>query len=434
MPMPEDTGPPFTVKVGREITSVGAPDSAVDSFADLSNRYRNAIETLFRNFTTAALLDTLLSRDALEQAVLSGHVDKRRVDDVVESDRKLRCLPRRTLHGVRKDFVEWRQSLTPALDAWWWFLDRALPAPLERLEGIVLVLSVVLFPFSLGVAIELARLYGNDSSGFVSLLPIAATFLGSFSLGGVLSLSFRDRWTALLEGIGFGPRSRIVVTCLIAFLLGIIVALWFARPWLSRHYNDVGVSALAAQRPLIQLSAAQMNLERAVRFDPTNAVAHYNLGRVYEDLLEDDRAIGEYLVAFAAGLDLAGNNTGHLYLLRGQYDRAAFVLQRTFVLSDPQSKRGDDRELRYAVLKNFGWARLGQSRFSEARLLLEKAIRLDPDRADAHCLLAKTLHGMNDPAAQTEWRSCLGLAWQERNEPAREAWIGEAKAVIEKAQ
>lgn len=406
---------------------------APDAFHDILLRYRDSIKKLVKEFTAPALLDGLLLRDAIERTLRAGRVDNRSISDLVDADETLRSLPTYRFHQVRRSLIEWRRSLTPPADSWWWFLDRALPAKAERFEGLALIFSVMLFPFSLGVAIELARLYGTDNIGVVSLLPIAATFLGSFSLGGVLSLSFRNRWTAVLEEIGFGPRLRVVLTCCLCALLILIVALWFARPWFSRHYNDAGVSALVTQRPQTQLSTAQTNLERAVRFDPTNPVAHYNLGRVYEDLLDEDRAISEYLIAFAAGLDLAGNNVGHLYLLRGQYDRAAFVLQRTFVLADPEAKRGD-RDLRYVVLKNFGWARVGQSRFPEARATLEEAIRTEPNRADAHCLLAKTLSAMNDPKAQDEWRSCLGLAWKERSEPAREAWIGEAKAFLERTQ
>ncbi len=429
----EDSAPPSAAQVPSGVRSGDPSEPAARSLVDVLLRYNNSVANLVTNFTPPTLLDALLLRDAIEQAAPSGNVDSRCVNDILKTDKTLRSLPQRTFYRARKSLIEWRQSLTPPPDAWWWFLDRALPAPMKRLEGIALVSSVVLFPFSLGVAIELARLYGTDSIGILSLLPIAATFLGSFSLGGVLSLSFRDRWTEVLEEIGFGPRLRVTVTCLLFILLSLIVVLWFARPWFSKRYNDTGVSALVTQRPRTQLSSAQMNLERAVRFDPTNPVAHYNLGRVYEDLLDDDRAISEYLVAFAAGLDLAGNNVGHLYLLRGQYDRAAFVLQRTFLLADPEAK-GGDHDLRYTVLKNFGWARFGQSRFPEARRLLEEAIRIEPDRADAHCLLAKTLNAMNDRIAQNEWRSCLGLAWHDTNEPASETWISEAKAALERAQ
>lgn len=388
---------------------------------------------LARDFAAYALLDVLLLRDAIEE-VLTGRIEERRlVDDVLRADEKLRRLPQRAFHDVRQTLAEWRQSLAPAPEAWWWFLDRVLPAPWERIERVLLLVSVVMFPFSLGVAIELARLYGGEDLGFASLLPITATFLGSLSLGGVLSLSFHDRWALFLEVLGLGARWRVAGTCVVFALLAAIVALWFARPRISRHYSAQGVSMhLTARGPKTQLSSAQVNLERAVRFDPNNIHAHYNLGRVYEDLLDEDRAITQYLIAFRAGLDLAGNNVSHLYLVRGEYDRAAIVLQKTVSLAAP-GKNESDPDLRYAMLKNLGWARHGQTRFAEARQLLQEAVRLNPDNADAHCLLAKTLEALHDPGAASEWRSCLGLAWQDGRESARETWIAEAKNFLGRA-
>jgi Tfp pilus assembly protein PilF len=191
------------------------------------------------------------------------------------------------------------------------------------------------------------------------------------------------------------------------------------------------VSSLAGPRgPRTQLSEARNYLERAVRFDPTNSVAHYNLGRVYEDLLQEDRAATEYQIAFDSGLDLAGNNLGHLYLLRGEYNRAAFVLQQSSVLAE-QAVNKADSELRYAGLKNLGWARWGQRRYGDARALLEEAVRVNPERAEAHCLLAKTLGALHDQGAGDQWHSCLGLTWQDLRNPSQDIWVGEARAFLE---
>lgn|GEM_PF-2751912 len=403
------------------------PSEPASGSPSLLQRYETAVAKVAGGCTAENLLDALLLRDSIELGVSSSALEERRyVDRILAADTALRSLPRREFRRLRRSFIGWRQSLTPSSDAWWWSLDRTLPPSWQHAEFLLLLVSVALFPFSLGAGGELARLYSAERGGFFSLLPIAATFLGSFSIGGVLSLSFRDRWTSILELAGLGPRSRVVATSLVFMLLAAIVGLWFARPMLSHYFNDAGVSALA-ERPARQLSVAQLNLERAVRFDPTNRIAHYNLGRVYEDLLDDDHALAEDLIAFAAGLDLAGNNAAHIYLLRKQYDRAAFVLQRTFVLANADRA---DPELRYAIKKNFGWARFGQSRFPEARAALIEAATLMPERADAHCLLAKTLQSMGDSDAGNEWRSCLGLTWHDANELARDQWLGEAKAAL----
>jgi len=354
------------------------------------------------------------------------------VTGIVQTDERLRELDLRA-YKFRKDLVEWRRSLRPSQDAWWWFLDRILPGPIKWAERAVLYLSFGFSVLSLGVAIELARRYGGDGIGLGSLLPIAVTLLGSISLGGIVSPSFRDRLTALLEGAGCGLRWRPLAYLAILIPVILIGGLWFARSRISAYYNHQGVSELAGRRsPRTQLSQARSYLERAVRFDPRNSVAHYNLGRVYEDLLQDDRAATEYQIAFDAGLDLAGNNLGHLYLLRAEYDRAAFVLQQFGMFSAPAANNGDP-DLRYTGLKNLAWARWGQKRYGEARVLLEEAIRMSPDRAEAHCLLAKTLGAQHDEGAVGEWRRCLGLTWQSLRNPTQDIWLGEARAFLDAA-
>lgn len=406
----------------------GRPGS--DSLVDL---YAGAVGQLKNDFCTRHLLNSLILRDALENLLRQSEIrDPLFVNKILRVDEGLCALAPRA-YCLRKEIVELRRGLRPSQDAWWWYLDRILPARLKWFERVVLFLSLALFPLSLGFAIELARRYGGDGGGvgLESLLPIVATILASFSVGSVVSLSFRDRLTALLEMVGCGLRWRPLVSCLILALLSTIFGLWAASPRISAFYNDQGVSKLDGQRgPHIQLSEARSVLERAVRFDPTNSVAHYNLGRVYADLLEEDRAVTEYLIAFNAGLDLAGNNLGHLYLRRGDYDRAAFVLQRSSALSEPHGKKTDP-ELRYKELKNLGWARWGQQRFDEARVLLEEAVRLEPNRAEAHCLLARTLAAQREPNAANQWRSCLGLAWQDFGEPTQDIWVGEARAFLD---
>ncbi|HEX7680872.1 MAG TPA: tetratricopeptide repeat protein [Thermoanaerobaculia bacterium] len=404
-----------------------------DSVAAFLDRYTEAVAKLNTDFSRENLFSTLGLRDLIENCLRRGQVQElESVTGIVQTDARLRALARGS-YKLRKDLVEWRGSLRPSQDSWWWFLDRVLPGPVKWAERAVLYLSFGFSVLSLGVAIELARRYGGDGIGPGSLLPIAVTLLGSISLGGIVSPSFRDRLTAWLEGAGHGLRWRPLAYLAILIPVILIGGLWFARSRISAYYNHRGVSELSGQRgPRTQLSLARSHLERAVRFDPTNSVAHYNLGRVYEDLLQDDRAATEYQIAFDAGLDLAGNNLGHLYLLRAEYDRAAFVLQQ---LGTPSaaSANNPDPDLRYTELKNLGWARWGQKRYGEARVLLEEAVRVNRDRAEVHCLLAKTLGALHDQGAAGEWRRCLGLTWQSLRNPTQDIWLGEARAFLDGA-
>ncbi|MGA8808884.1 MAG: hypothetical protein WB973_13490, partial [Thermoanaerobaculia bacterium] len=113
-----------------------------------------------------------------------------------------------------------------------------------------------------------------------------------------------------------------------------------------------------------------------------------------------------------------------------EYDRAAFILQQLGMLST-LAPNNADRDLRYTGLKNLGWARWGQKRYGEARVLLQEAVSMSPDRAEAHCLLAKTLGALHDQGTAGQWRSCLGLTWQSLRNPTQDIWLGEARAFLD---
>src|SRR5207253_2758241 len=119
------------------------------------------------------------------------------------------------------------------------------------------------------LALELARRYGSSGLGWESLLPIAATLLGSLSLSRMLSVSSRDRLTSLLEANGWSIRWRPFAACIVLALFGVIAALWLAQPTISTYFNRRGVSHFTRERgPQKQLSEARVDFERAVRFDP----------------------------------------------------------------------------------------------------------------------------------------------------------------------
>jgi Flp pilus assembly protein TadD len=153
--------------------------------------------------------------------------------------------------------------------------------------------------------------------------------------------------------------------------------------------------------------------------------AHYNLGVLYEDLQQIDKARTEYLAAVQGGLDAAHNNLARLNILGENYSAAVPLLKKGLLLTK-------DDEVRYDLHKNLGWARLGQARYDEAIVELQAAIALLPDKAPAHCLLAQVLENRGDQAgAQVEWELCLKLADPLR--PDEDTWIGMARQRVKGA-
>jgi Flp pilus assembly protein TadD len=397
-------------------------------------KYRLALAQLTaggRELELRKILTCLLTRDAVERnlrEVLSrGGAEA--AEELVSLDVQLRALAPR-LSDSAAAIADWRRSLKPPGEAWWWSPHAVLSSRVAKIETAMELLTLTLLPVSLALAIDLAGRFGSEGGSLWGALAIILpTALGSLR---IVASGFRERMAAFLTEAGLEVRRwRPAFSAVILVGLLVICLLWFARPAVSRYFNDRGVAHLAdAEQPLADLAVARVHLERAVRFDPANPVAHYNLATVYEDLLEEEKALAEYQIAAAAGLDLACNNLGRLYVRRGEYGRAAALLRQA--VEDMRAENSVDQHLRYNVLKNLAWARIGQGRLGEARSLLEEAAGLMPNLAPAHCLLARALAETGDAAgAVGQWRRCL--AWADPRDPDEDAWIGEARAALRHA-
>jgi tetratricopeptide (TPR) repeat protein len=409
----------------EEADKTPASEEADETVSRYLRSVREAGEEAGEGDRDQLLLGCLLARDAVE-AVQRAIVDPQTALQVMAADLELQRL-RPRLSRLGEQLVLLRRLRRPADEAWWWFPERSQSLAAER--GLS-VASLLLVPFSLGVALDAARRYGVEGIGVESALPIAAAALGSVSLSGVLSGGAGRGLTRWLDAAGWGRGCRLAISATTFLLLLAIFCSFLLYPRLSRHYEALAHRELEPQardgHP--QLDLGRIYLERAVRFDPTNQVAHFQLGGLYEDLLEEDKALSEYRIAVAAGLDLAYDNLGRLYLHRKEFDRAAVVLQAGLA----RLGRAPEPELRYAFLKNLGWARVAQKRFAEARALLLEAAALYPNRPAAHCLLAKATMGLADRAAAAEeWRRCLGtVTGGELADPDTDVWIGEAQEFL----
>jgi len=83
--------------------------------------------------------------------------------------------------------------------------------------------------------------------------------------------------------------------------------------------------------------------------------------------------------------------------------------------------------VKYALLKNLGWAQLELQNYSEAKSLLQDAIALDSTKAPAYCLLAQVLESQKEEALTT-WNSCL--AYADPGKPDEYLWLSIAREKI----
>jgi len=202
-----------------------------------------------------------------------------------------------------------------------------------------------------------------------------------------------------------------------------IVSSWpFGAPTLAKTLNNWGFERYRNG----ELRPARRLWEATLWVNPLNRATHYNLAWLCEEVKDFECARGRYQEAAQLGLSAAYSNLARLHIVRDKdYDAAAHLSQQGLELEKEGSV-----PVRYALLKNWGWARLEQNRLPEAKQHLLDAIALDEDRAAAHCLLAQVYDKEGDEErAIDEWKTCLDLA--NPDAPDEDGWIGMARSRLD---
>jgi serine/threonine protein kinase len=225
------------------------------------------------------------------------------------------------------------------------------------------------------------------------------------------------------------PHFKIIV----ASLLFLAVTYRLSFPWKAQYYYDRGLAAHRANH----LDLARRNYEKALKFndkdsriynnigricqelddtgcaeknyqtsldlDPENSVANYNLGDLYEDKGQLDRAAAEYEKAIASGGPVAANAISSLARIRILQGNATTAIE----LSRQGLRQANKNRLKSTLYRNLGWAYLTQADYRQAEENLQKALRLQPKRTDAYCLFAQVREAQNrQNEALQFWKDC----------------------------
>lgn len=194
-----------------------------------------------------------------------------------------------------------------------------------------------------------------------------------------------------------------------------VYGVWFSLSWLANWYG--AKSYLAGQLP-----QAELSYKIALKLNPLSGATFYNQGVVYEDRQNYQQAHTQYQKAMELGLVAAYNNQARLYLSDKKYDTAVVLLQ----IGLPLAKH-EDKRIKYSMLKNLGWGRLGQGRLAEAELNLTQAIELQGNLSSAYCLLAQVLEQQGEKQkALKEWENCLRYAHQPQT-LEEDKWMDQAR-------
>jgi tetratricopeptide (TPR) repeat protein len=360
------------------------------------------------------ILAVLKARDEVQTALIDRTADHPEdLIRVIELDRRLKQQSMRIAQTVK--LADLRASLQPSAQAWWWSLE-APAGKWDRFDWLWTALTILCLTISLGLVADISsRFLSGGPDTWAALTVVGQSVLTLLAAGGALTLAGQEAIKRILNSfkvpVYFWQEAKLLLA---VCLLGGFVLLRSSLPGIAIWYNNQGFQNYEAGR----LTSAQFDYQRAIKLNPDYLEAHYNLGVLYEDLQQIDKAQTEYRAAVQGGLDAAHNNLARLYILAENYSAAVPLLIKGLPLAK-------DDEAKYDLRKNLGWARLGQGRYDEALAELRVAIDLFPEKVPARCLLAQVLEKKGDQAgAQTEWEFCRTYA--NAKDPDEDTWLGMA--------
>jgi tetratricopeptide (TPR) repeat protein len=400
------------------------------------------------------ILSVLLARSSVDLVIKeTPNPGKETLSTLIDLDKRLK--QHTAIIHQCENLLAWRTSLKPSSEAWWWF-----PEPSkhrwDRRDWLwsFLTLVVLAAAFSLIANIAPRFLSGNPSiQGAFAV--IAQSFIALLTAGSLLTNAGQKSIERALERLNIPNHFRAEVKFGLAILLLLgLTGFYSTLPWFAVEANRAGLVDKSAGR----FTSAQAKYEYAIRMSPDYSEAHFNLGSLYEDLQSFDEAQREYQIAVQGKLRndnsskltflKASNNLARLLILKKDYNRAVPFLGKALSFpgvgedfGEPQNLCADKstnctKKVKYDLLKNLGWARLGQERFAEAEPILRAAILLDKEQAPAHCLLAQVRKGQGDKAgAIEEWKECRDTIKPDSEgllSPDEDNWLGIAQQEIEK--
>ncbi|MBX3000580.1 MAG: tetratricopeptide repeat protein [Caldilineaceae bacterium] len=367
--------------------------------------YDAAVSPVAAQNEPAHMLTALLLRDRIAR-LLPDAADQRAILDVTIADSKLKDAAAQI---PAEQWRSWRQTITPPVERWWWYLDREQTLSLQRRDLPWVVMAGLFMAATAGVAIEIVRRLW--SSGLDSFTVIGAG--AALALAGVpISKHSREAAGWLLgkflpDSAHRGPK--LVGAALISFVLVLLLAL-AGLPVLGAILNNWGATLLNRG----DLAGASRAFSHAATLNPAYATAYYNLAQRYTLIGDYDQAVVLHTKALQVddGLILAYSGLGHALILQGKPVKAIAILRTGLSLAG-DGENGTcanvDTELCAALWADLGWAYLDAKRYREAEDALQQALALNPTDAPALCNLALTAEALAHPRQQIiyYWQSCL---------------------------
>lgn len=386
--------------------------------------YQGALEALAEpaEETPPRVLGVLVSRDVLARLLANrSDLTSESLKRIAELDGRLEAkAPDLATRVGPATLASWRAVIQPRTDAWWWSLDETAAA--AGSNPLWAVLAGAFLALSLSLATEISLRFLSGGADFLGVLSSISQALLALLAGSVFTRA-GGKWAERLLGrlgIAWKAWGAWKAALALAVLLAII-GLRLLLPGVARLYNDRGVLLQREGR----VASARQSFERAIRLHPDYAEARYNLAGALEETLDYGDALGEYQQVIKSKgsqrLFPAYNNLARLYILRSGDPASALKLLDAALALEPK-----ERDVRYSLLKNRGWAGLDLGYLRQAEADLRQAIELREDGAAAHCLLAQVLEAKKDAAALEAWEMCVAYA-PGREHEVEASWVGLAR-------
>jgi tetratricopeptide (TPR) repeat protein len=371
------------------------------------------------------VMSVLVARDGVARALSDQQPPSTEtVIRLAELDERLKAAAT-TINVIigQATLVKWRETMQPPASAWWWHLDERVAAE-DKPAPLWMVFAGICIAISISLAVEISIRFLSTGADFLGVFSVLSQVLLILLTGSTFTQAGMEELDRVLSRLGIERRFQDEWKAGLAFgVLLILLALRFLLPGIARYYNDQGVRLQQSG----SVTSAIENYKRAISLNPDYAEAHYNLATTYEDVLEYDKALGEYQTALRTDpkLYLAYNNLARLYMLHQNDFTNALSLLNIALEMKLDLDRSQQTYVQYSFLKNRGWANLGLKYLRLAETDLRQALMLRADGAAAHCLLAQVLEAQaNSQAALTEWEACLRY---EKNDVVEANWLGLAR-------
>jgi tetratricopeptide (TPR) repeat protein len=411
--------------------------------------YRLALECLKsseKELLPDRVIDVLVKRDSL-QSLLSepSKLTASELKEIESLDRSLKEQKNVILQVPNLDAL--RSLIKPPESNWWWYFSSRW----DNWDWLWNGLTIAALTVSLSLVVNTSsRILSGGANSENTLYVVGQSVLTLMAGGGALTQVGQKSYEKILIQLHIPKEFWQETSCILSWMLmGSLLGINAALPSWAHKVNRNGLENFDNKR----IESAKADFQRAIAMRPNYGEAYYNLGWLYEELNDLDKAKAQYEVAvqsdpqrFDSGITYvkALNNLGRLYILKKEYGTAVHLLRKGFDrfndlgLQDRDGKNmsKEQRDVYYSLYKNLGWARLMQESYDVAEARLKMAIKIDTNRSSAHCLLAQVVDAKfpQEPAKSLDlWRTCIAVVTpRDLAKPEEDEWSALANKRIEK--